>query len=79
MECYFCQTFDWSELKNRADAFRRGESESYSKQLRNVLVMLRQNFTWEEIKCIVNEHTGAKFKGVENVKHFINTIIDSLS
>jgi len=79
MQCYFCQTFYWSELKNQADAFRLEESEAYCIQLKNALVMMRQNYTWEEIKHIVGKHAGVRIKGEENVKYLINTIIDSLS
>jgi len=77
LECYFCQTFVWNELKQQADDFARSESKQRREQLKNELTQLRQN-SWYDIKYFMYKQTERCPKNEKEFIHLVDTILNSL-
>ena len=79
MQCYFCQTYYWSELKNQVKEYRSRETASYCLKLKKELIMMRETHTWEVINRFISKNTDRRLGNEENVNHLIDTILGGLS
>jgi len=79
MQCYFCQTFYWDELKKQADEFRSLEPESVCKQLKDELTTMVETHSWEYIRYFISRRTDRRISGDKEAKHLFDTILGSLS